>query len=88
MECNYTMGCICGAMNVDDERFIDLSTDKQKEIITKIINETPNSRFKDETCILENIFENLVKELGVYSSSDDACDCCGDTIDSWDLKIE
>lgn len=84
MKINYTRGCICDDLSVDNENFYSLSLQKRKEILHKIID---NCGHDDIDYFFQDILIEMLKAKGEYACSDKACECCGDFVESYTLKI-
>lgn len=84
MKINYTRGCICDDLFVDNENFYTLSLGERKKILHKIIN---NCGHNDIDYFFQQVLIEMVKATGEYTCSDEACECCGDFIESYTLKI-
>lgn len=76
----YTDGCIATGLTVDGEFFKDLSLEKQKAIMHKIIDGTTDSSY------LQNMLIEYVESAGEYEYLY-TCEECGDSVCEWTLEI-
>lgn len=79
MKINYTSGCICDNLTIDDKESTDLSVDDIKDTIVKALNKI------NDIAILQEILITIV-ETGEYENLGH-CDECGDYISSYTLEI-
>lgn len=79
MKINYTSGCICDSLTIDDKESTDLSADDIKDTIVKALNKI------NDTAILQEILITIA-ETGEYENLGH-CDECGDYISSYTLEI-
>ena len=79
MKINYTSGCICDSLTIDDKESTDLSVDDIKDAIVKALNKI------NDVAILQEILIT-VAETGEYENLGH-CDECGDYISSYTLEI-
>lgn len=79
MKINYTSGCICDSLTIDDKESTDLSVDDIKDTIVKALNKI------NDIAILQEILITIA-ETGEYENLGH-CDECGDYISSYTLEI-
>lgn len=79
MKINYTSGCICDSLTIDDKESTDLSVDDIKDTIVKALNKI------NDIAILQEILITIA-ETGEYENIGH-CDECGDCISSYTLEI-
>lgn len=79
MKINYTSGCICNSLTIDDKESADLSVDDIKDTIVKALNKI------NDAAILQEILITIA-ETGEYENLGH-CDECGDYISSYTLEI-
>lgn len=79
MKINYTSGCICDSLTIDDKESTDLSVDDIKDTIVKALNKI------NDIAILQEILITIV-ETGEYENLGH-CNECGDYISSYTLEI-
>lgn len=79
MKINYTSGCICDSLTIDDKESTDLSVDDIKDIIVKALNQINDVSILQEMLI-------TIAETGEYENLGH-CDECGDYISSYTLEI-
>lgn len=79
MKINYTSGCICNSLTIDDKESADLSVDDIKDTIVKALNKI------NDVAILQEILITIA-ETGEYENLGH-CDECGDYISSYTLEI-
>lgn len=79
MRIEYTSGCICESLTVDNTETADMSVQSLKHVLSKVINNTndiPN---------LQSILINAVEMLGEGENLGH-CDECGDNIYKYILE--
>lgn len=79
MKINYTLGCICDSLTIDDKESTDLSVDDIKDTIVKALKKI------NDVAILQEILITIA-ETGEYENLGH-CDECGDYISSYTLEI-
>lgn len=79
MKINYTSGCICDSLAIDDKESTDLSVDDIKDTIVKALNKI------NDVAILQEILITIA-ETGEYENLG-YCNECGDYISSYTLEI-
>ena len=80
MKLEYTEGCICFGLDVDEEPFIDLEEEKKKEVLNRTIDKI----LKDFD--IQSIVINLLCQYGEYEYHY-TCEDCGDSVTSYTLEI-
>lgn len=80
MKLEYTEGCICYGLDVDEEPFNDLDEAKKREIFDRMVE----AILKDYD--IQNITIDLLRQYGEYKHIGH-CDECGDNISSFTLEI-
>lgn len=80
MKLEYTEGCICFGLDVDEEPFNDLNEEKKKEVFNRMI-ETILKDFD-----IQNITIDLLRQYGEYEYHY-TCEDCGDSVTSYTLEI-
>lgn len=79
MKINYTSGCVCDSLTIDNKESTDLSVDDIKDAIVKALN-----KINDVTILQEILI--TIAETGEYENLGH-CDECGDYISSYTLEI-
>lgn len=80
MKIEYTEGCICFGLDVDEEPFIDLDEEKKKEVLNRTIEKI----LKDFD--IQSIMIDLLRQYGEYEYHY-TCEDCGDSVTSYTLEI-
>ena len=80
MKIEYTEGCICYGLDVDEQPFNDLDEKKQREVFDRMINVL----FVDYG--IQNIMIDLLRQYGDYKHVGH-CEECGDNISSYKLEV-
>jgi hypothetical protein len=84
MDFEITLGCTCFSYTIDGTEIVDYENDdKLKEAIHALVD-----RCKDSS-VLQDIFSNLVMSdtSTKYECSEEPCECCGDYVENYKLKI-
>ena len=81
MKLQVTEGCTAYSYEVDDVEWNDLTHEKCKEVLLKIIDNTL------DCTNLQFVFTSLVQELGEYEDLGN-CEQCGDFITRHTLEIK
>lgn len=79
MKINYTSGCTCDSLTIDDKESIDLSPKVIKDAIVRALERI------DDISTLQDILMT-VAETGEYEDLGH-CEQCGDWITSYTLEI-
>ena len=80
MELEYTNGCICTSLTVDNVETINMDINELKSILHKMIDNL------DDISDLQSIFCYYLETFGKYEDLG-TCDECGDSIFRFTLKI-
>lgn len=81
MELEYTYGCICDSLTINDKETIDIPIDTIKDVIQELLySET-------DLAVIQDILISLITSQGTYECSDKPCECCGDYITTYTLEI-
>lgn len=82
MKLELTEGCICDSLTVDGIEEIYLSDKERKKAIKKIAEylSTQNDG-------LNQLLQWFLHHYGEWESDDKPCECCGDWIYTYKLKI-
>lgn len=80
MEIKYTEGCVCYALDVDEEPFNDLDEAKKREVLDKVVE----SILKDYD--VQNVVIDLLRQYGEYKHLFN-CEQCGDSVCSFTLDV-
>ena len=80
MKLEVTEGCTAYSYEVDGEEWVDLTEEKCKEVLLKLIESC------DDCQSLQHIFIALVQDVGEYENLG-TCDQCGDCVTRYKLEI-
>lgn len=86
MRIELTQGCICDSFEIDGQSVIEMSVDELKTAFSKMcdyIMQLPQENSYD----LQNALHNLIETFAPCEHSEEACECCGDFIDTYILEI-
>lgn len=81
MELLYRIGCTCDAMTIDGIETIDIPINDFKNTLKILIDK------ETDIGILQNIFKTILECNGTEKSSAEPCECCGDYICEYKMKI-
>lgn len=82
MKLEYTSGCICDSLNIDNVETIDMPIDKFKEVLHTLLNR------ESDLAVLQQVYMSFMESQGNYESSNEPCDCCGDYVVTYTLEID
>lgn len=80
MKLEWTEGCTCYGLDVDEEPFNDLDAVKQVELLHSVVT------MLSVDYGIQDIIINLLRQYGEYKHIGH-CDECGDNISSFSLDI-
>lgn len=80
MKLEWTEGCTCYGLNVDEEPFNDLDAVKQVELLHNVVT------MLSVDYGIQDIIINLVRQYGEYKHLFN-CDQCGDSVCSYTLEV-
>ena len=80
MKIEYTEGCVCYGLNVDDEPFNDLDEAKKREVFNRMVE----AILKDYD--IQDITKELLRQYGEYKHLFN-CEQCGDSVCSYTLFV-
>jgi len=80
MEIEMVRGCICDALTIDGTHEYDLTDEERKKVLHKLF-----STLKPEN--LNDFLQWYMDFFGEYDYTDKPCECCGDIIETWKIKI-
>lgn len=84
MNIKMVRGCICDSLTIDGKEEINLNDRERVEIIKKVSRHL----MKLEARHLNELLQFLLEKMGEYSCSGQACECCGDFIETYKLEIK
>lgn len=87
MKIEIVTGCIADSFEVDGATIYDCSMEELKDVLSNVIAHVLSKTKKEDIYKLQTVIHNLVEMFGEYESSDDACECCGDYIDTYTLDV-
>lgn len=80
MKLESVSGCICDSITIDGVETIDLSTDKIKDTIKRLVDK------ESDLGLLQSILVDFIEFNGEYEDLG-TCEDCGDLITKYTLKI-
>ena len=80
MKLEWTEGCVCYGLDVDEEPFNDLDEAKKREVFDRMVE----AILKDFD--IQNITIDLLRQYGEYKHLFN-CEQCGDSVCSYTLEI-
>lgn len=87
MKIEVTNGCIAYNFEIDGKSIHDCTIDEIKDALTKantyVVSKANDERVSD----LQIAIRNLVELFGDCECSEDACECCGDFIETYTMEI-
>jgi hypothetical protein len=81
MKLEYTEGCVCGSLTVDDEEEYSMTDERRTEVLEAV-------KRKLGPRDLNHLLVYLATEYGDYESDGIPCECCGDIVCTWTLDLE
>lgn len=81
MELKYVEGCIADSVTVDNIESIDMDINDFKKVIHKLIDK------EQDLAVLQSTFRDCLYSQGEHYCTDKPCECCGDYIITYKLKI-
>lgn len=86
MKLQMISGCIADSLTANGKEEVDMTTDERLLVTHSIMNwllshPEENDRF------LNFLMQDFIGEFGDFSSTDKPCECCGDTICTWDIDV-
>jgi len=81
MKLEYTEGCVCSSLTVDDIEEYAMTDEKRLEVLEAVRR---NLKPRD----LNHLLRYLATEYGDYESDGIPCECCGDIVCTWTLDLE
>ena len=87
MKIEVTNGCIAYNFEIDGKGIHDCTIDELKDALTKSYDYVVRNADDERVSNLQIAIRNLVELFGDCECSDDACECCGDFIETYKLEI-
>lgn len=81
MKIEYTSGCICDSLTIDDKETADMKLPKLKEHLIKVIDNV------NDLGTLQSVLISLTEDMGDYKCVGH-CSTCGDSIEKYTLSID
>ena len=81
MKLEYTEGCVCGSLTVDDVEEYSMTDERRTEVLEAV-------KRKLGPRDLNHLLVYLATEYGDYESDGIPCECCGDIVCTWTLNLE
>ena len=81
MKLEYTEGCVCGSLTVDNEEEYAMTDERRTEVLEAV-------KRKLGPRDLNHLLVYLATEYGDYESDGIPCECCGDIVCTWTLNLE
>lgn len=87
MKIEVVNGCTAYSFEIDGKPIHDCTVDELKDVLAKA-NAYVVSKADDE-CVsdLQIAIRNLVELFGDFECSEDACECCGDFVETYTLEL-
>ena len=79
----YTTGCVCDYLGIDNIREVEMTDSQRKEYF----NEIAKHLDKLDGMWFNSFLRWVAMEFGDYSCSEQPCTVCGDYIESYTLEI-
>lgn len=86
MKIELVQGCIADRFDIDGKPAYDMSVEELKIVFSKVceyVMQLP----QEQTYNLQNALYNLVETFAPCEHSEEACECCGDFIDTYTLEL-
>ena len=87
MKIEIIQGCICDSFEIDGKPINDCTIDELKDALTNatayVVSKANDERISD----LQIAIRDLVELFGDYECSEDACECCGDFVETYTMEI-
>ena len=80
MKLEYTDGCVCTSLTVDDVQTIDMKIEDLQDVICKLVKR------EIDIAVLQDLFISLLESQGTYKDLGH-CEQCGDYISEFTLEI-
>lgn len=80
MKLKYTEGCVSTSLTIDDVETIDMEVKDFKTVIKKMIDKI------DDVAILQDVWIRIMEMVG-EEEEPLYCECCGDTIYTYNWEI-
>lgn len=87
MKIELVEGCIADSLDIDGKAIYEYSTEELKDVLTKATAYAVNKAEEGDIYNLQTAIRYLVEMFGNYKHSEDACECCGDFIDTYTMEI-
>lgn len=82
MEIKLTRGCVCDFLGIDGIKEIDMTDEQRKQYLNEIIEKLPTI-----SIWFNHFLEFVAEEFGDYDCSEEACECCGDFVETYELNL-
>lgn len=86
MEIELVQGCIADCFEIDGQPVYDMSAEELKIAFSKMCDYIMQMQH-DTPYNLQNALYNLVETFAPCEHSEEACECCGDFIDTYTLEL-
>jgi hypothetical protein len=86
MKIELVRGCIADRFDIDDKPAYAMSVEELKTAFSKVceyILQLP----QEQPYNLRDALYNLVETFAPFECSEDACECCGDFIETYTLEL-
>ena len=87
MNIELVQGCIADSFEIDGKPIHDCTIDELKDALTKATAYVVSKANDEHISDLKIAIHNLVELFGDCECSEDACECCGDYIDTYTMEI-
>lgn len=82
MEIKLTRGCVCDFLGIDGIKEIDMTDEQRKQYLKEIIEKLPTIGIW-----FNHFLEFVAETFGHYECSEKSCECCGDFVETYNLKL-
>lgn len=84
MDIEMTRGCVCDWLGIDQVREVDMTDEQKQQYFKQICDKLPEL---DQYGWFNMFLQWVCEEYGDYDAADKPCECCGDIIETYSLKI-
>lgn len=87
MNIEVVNGCMACSFEIDGKPIHDCTIDELKDALTKATAYVVSKANDERVRYLQIAIRDLVELFGDCECSEDACECCGDFIETYTLEI-
>ena len=77
----YVSGCVCDSLTVDNVETVDMKVEDVRKVIMRLLES------EDDIGFLQQILIDFIESRGDYEHDDEPCECCGDYVTTYTLKL-